>query len=76
MLMIFSPLLQGAWSGSLVHLEGIDVIGSTAGSLARLVQDREVELWEGKRLVGECETGEVRIGPRPSFIPTHIWLFL
>ncbi|KAI0327509.1 hypothetical protein GY45DRAFT_1355662 [Cubamyces sp. BRFM 1775] len=46
-----SPLIEGAWQGRLVHLSGMDVIGSTAGSLARLVQDREVELWEKKRIV-------------------------
>lgn len=27
------------------------MIGATAGSLARLVQDRETELWEGKRII-------------------------
>ncbi|KAI0643818.1 AAA domain-containing protein [Trametes meyenii] len=46
-----SPLIEGAWQGRLVHLSGMDVIGSTAGSLARLMQDREVELWEQKRIV-------------------------
>ncbi|KAI0672393.1 AAA domain-containing protein [Trametes maxima] len=46
-----SPLIEGAWQGRLVHLSGMDVIGSTAGSLARLMQDREVELWEKKRIV-------------------------
>lgn len=43
-----------------MHLSGIDVIGPTAGSLARLLQDRELELWEGKRLVARVEGGEVR----------------
>ncbi|KAI0372412.1 hypothetical protein BV20DRAFT_939833 [Pilatotrama ljubarskyi] len=46
-----SPLIEGAWQGRLVHLSGMDVIGSTAGSLARLAQDREVELWGKKRIV-------------------------
>ncbi|KAF9078337.1 AAA domain-containing protein [Rhodocollybia butyracea] len=48
-----SPLIRGAWAGKLVWLEGIDVITSTgtAGSLARFVQDREIELWEGRRVV-------------------------
>lgn len=36
-----------------MHLSGLDVIGSTAGSLARLIQDRESELWEGNRIVAE-----------------------
>ncbi|KAH9010140.1 AAA domain-containing protein [Lactarius hengduanensis] len=32
-------------------LLGFDVLGPTAGTIARLLQDREVELWEGKRIV-------------------------
>lgn len=47
-----SPLLKGALEGKLVHLEGIDAIGATAGSLSRLLNEREGELWEGKRIVG------------------------
>lgn len=54
-----SPLIEGVWNGALVHLEGIDVIGPTAGSFARLVQDREMELWEGTRIVGGAEAEEV-----------------
>lgn len=46
-----SPLVQGAWAGRLVHFSGLDVLGPTAGAVARLLQDREVELWEGKRIV-------------------------
>ncbi|KAJ3013283.1 hypothetical protein NUW54_g1635 [Trametes sanguinea] len=53
-----SPLIEGAWQGRMVHLSGLDVIGSTAGSLARLVQDREVELWEKKRIVRRLLDGE------------------
>ncbi|KAL1948549.1 hypothetical protein VTO73DRAFT_12624 [Trametes versicolor] len=53
-----SPLIEGAWQGRLVHLSGMDVIGSTAGSLARLTQDREVELWEKKRIVRRLLEGE------------------
>ncbi|KAI9056427.1 hypothetical protein FKP32DRAFT_1599153 [Trametes sanguinea] len=53
-----SPLIEGAWQGRMVHLSGLDVIGSTAGSLARLVQDREVELWEKKRIVRRLLNGE------------------
>ncbi|KAF9495262.1 hypothetical protein BDN71DRAFT_1447943 [Pleurotus eryngii] len=48
-----SPLIESAWQGRLAHLSGLDVIGSTAGSLSRLFQDREIELWEGQRLVAE-----------------------
>lgn len=56
----FSPLIEGASSGRLVHLDGVDVIGSTAGSLARLIQDRETELWEAKRIVRQASDEEVR----------------
>lgn len=44
-----APLLRSAFSGKLVHLAGVDVLGPTLGSLARLTQDREVELWSGGR---------------------------
>ncbi|KAJ3534193.1 hypothetical protein NM688_g7173 [Phlebia brevispora] len=67
-----SPLTEGAWEGRLVHLSGVDVIGSTVGSLSRLLQDREMELWEGKRLVARAEPEELRDSdelsvPHPSF---------
>lgn len=62
-----SPLIEGAWKGRLVHLAGLDVLGATAGSLSRLVQDREIELWEGKRIVTEATAEEV---PTP-FIHYH-----
>ncbi|KAI0315297.1 AAA domain-containing protein [Amylostereum chailletii] len=54
-----SPLLEGAWAGRLVHLSGLDVLGLTAGSLARLTQDRELELWEGNRIVASMSEDEV-----------------
>ncbi|KAM5545989.1 hypothetical protein V8D89_000115 [Ganoderma adspersum] len=54
-----APLVEGVWEGRLVHLAGLDVIGSTAGSLARLTQDREVELWEQKRIVRRIVDDEV-----------------
>jgi hypothetical protein len=56
---IGSPLIEAAWSGRLLHLSGLDVIGSTAGSLSRMLQDREIELWEGKRIVGSATRPEV-----------------
>ncbi|KAL6302276.1 AAA domain-containing protein [Sparassis latifolia] len=82
-----SPLIQGAWTGRLVHLSGIDVIGSTAGSLARLIQDRETELWENKRIVSQASdeeqaTGELSVA-HPAFriistasksLPLRDWL--
>ncbi|KAK2460039.1 hypothetical protein APHAL10511_007962 [Amanita phalloides] len=46
-----SPLIEAAWAGRLLHLSGLDVIGSTAGSLSRLLRDRETELWEGRQIV-------------------------
>ncbi|KAI0049548.1 hypothetical protein FA95DRAFT_1489014 [Auriscalpium vulgare] len=55
-----SPLLEGVWAGRLVHLSGLDVLGLTAGSLARLVQDRETELWEEKRVVASLSDTEAQ----------------
>ncbi|KIY70240.1 hypothetical protein CYLTODRAFT_488278 [Cylindrobasidium torrendii FP15055 ss-10] len=49
-----STLVQAAWDGRLVHLSGLDVIGATAGSLGRMMQDRETELWAGRRLVASA----------------------
>lgn len=57
--MSHSPVTEGAWEGRLVHLSGVDVIGPTAGTLARLLQDRELELWEGKRIVARADDEEV-----------------
>ncbi|KAI0061227.1 hypothetical protein BV25DRAFT_1857935 [Artomyces pyxidatus] len=54
-----STLVDGAWTGRLVHLSGLDAIGLTAGSLARLTQDREVELWEGKRVVAALPEDQI-----------------
>lgn len=54
-----STLVEGAWSGRLLHLAGLDVIGSTAGSISRILQDREIELWENKRIVAEASPEEV-----------------
>ncbi|KAI0342455.1 hypothetical protein BDW22DRAFT_1330827 [Trametopsis cervina] len=66
-----SPLIEGALQGRLVHLSGIDVIGPTAGSLARLMQDRETELWEGTRIVQQADLEETASGElsvvHPSF---------
>lgn len=58
---MISPLTEGAWSGRLLHLSGLDVIGSTAGSLSRIVQDREIELWENKRIVADASPEEVSL---------------
>ncbi|KAK0546025.1 hypothetical protein OC861_004801 [Tilletia horrida] len=44
-----APLLRGALQGKLIHLAGVDVLGPTLISLARLHQDREIELWHGGR---------------------------
>ncbi|KAI0708684.1 AAA domain-containing protein [Earliella scabrosa] len=63
-----SPLVEGAWEGRLVHLAGLDVIGSTAGSLARFTQDREVELWETRRIVRRILDGEE---PSPDLSVAH-----
>ena len=50
-----APLTTAALRGSLVHLAGADVLGSTLESLSRLTQDREMELWEGTRLTTEAD---------------------
>ncbi|KAH9160345.1 hypothetical protein EDB89DRAFT_2081954 [Lactarius sanguifluus] len=63
----YSPLVQGAWAGRLVHFSGFDVLGPTAGAIARLLQDREVELWEGKRIV--ASPGD-DLGPVRSDFPS------
>lgn len=44
-----APLLRGALDACIVHLAGIDVLGYTLGSLSRLTQDRQMELWLGGR---------------------------
>ncbi|KAI0036975.1 AAA domain-containing protein [Vararia minispora EC-137] len=59
-----SAVTDGAWKGRLVHLDGLDVLGLTAGALARLTQDREVELWEAQRVVAAMDADEV--GPHAS----------
>jgi hypothetical protein len=69
-----APLLHGALAGSLVHLAGIDVLGPTLGSLARLTQDREVELWAGGRAalpgaMPSAESGEIGEGTLTSINP-------
>ncbi|KAJ7050407.1 AAA domain-containing protein [Mycena amicta] len=63
-----SSIVESAWAGNLVHLSGLDVIGPTAGSLARLVQDREAELWAGKRIVAEASPDELE---SPDLSITH-----
>ncbi|PFH48924.1 hypothetical protein AMATHDRAFT_148764 [Amanita thiersii Skay4041] len=66
-----SSLIESAWAGRLLHLSGLDVLGSTAGSLSRLLHDREVELWEGKRIVSDASREEIASGElsiaHPSF---------
>lgn len=59
--MNFSPLIEAAWNGRIAHLSGLDVIGSTAGALSRIIQDREIELWEHRRIVSEASEEEVHI---------------
>ncbi|TFK71122.1 hypothetical protein BDN72DRAFT_838036 [Pluteus cervinus] len=61
-----SPLIEGALTGKLVHLAGLDVLGATGGSLARLVHDREMELWEKKRIVASASTDELTLRTTPT----------
>jgi hypothetical protein len=58
-MLCISALIEGAWAGRLLHLSSLDVIGSTAGSLSRLFQDREIELWGGRRIVADASPEEV-----------------
>ncbi|TKY88244.1 hypothetical protein EX895_002954 [Sporisorium graminicola] len=61
-----APLVRGAMQGKLIHLAGVDVLGPTLGSLARLLQDRELELWNGARMT-ESESKEPQLpSPTPS----------
>lgn len=63
-----SPLLKGLLdlNGKMVHLNGIDTLGPTLGSLSRLTQDRETELWGGRRgtLSINHSTNEISEGPQ------------
>ncbi len=54
-----SPLVDAAWAGRLLHLSGLDVVGATAGSISRLLHDREIELWVGRRIVIDASRNEV-----------------
>lgn len=45
-----APLVHGAKAGRLVWLDGVDTLGPTFNSLSRLLNDREGEMWEGRRL--------------------------
>ena len=47
------------------HMSSLGVIGSTADSVARLLQDREIELWEGRWVVASASEEEVA----PRFTP-------
>lgn len=52
------PLVEGVIKGDLVHLDGVDLLGSTAGILSRLSIDRELELWDEKRMVKTLSKSE------------------
>lgn len=48
----YSPLIQAALEGKMAVLDGIDRVHSSILSVIhRLVQDREVQLYDGKRLI-------------------------
>ncbi|KAH9007354.1 AAA domain-containing protein, partial [Lactarius deliciosus] len=66
-----SPLVQGAWEGRLVHFSGFDVLGPTAGAIAWLLQDREVELWEGKRIVASLGDDDMGLTNSPDISVAH-----
>ncbi|KAF7292707.1 hypothetical protein MIND_01168900 [Mycena indigotica] len=56
-----SSIITSTWAGNLVHLSGLDAIGPTAGSLARLAQDKEADLWAGKRILAEASPEELMV---------------
>ncbi|KXN92823.1 von Willebrand factor A domain-containing protein 8 [Leucoagaricus sp. SymC.cos] len=66
-----NPLVEALWSGRLLHLSGLDIIGSTAGSLSWMFQDHEAKLWEGKRIVGYASPDKIQASKllvaHPSF---------
>lgn len=70
-----APLLKGALDAQVVHLAGIDVLGPTLGSLGRLTQDRQAELWAGGRAIlagsklSRAETKEVGPGKLTTIDP-------
>lgn len=71
-----SPLLKGLLdlNGKMVHLNGIDTLGPTLGSLSRLAQDRETELWGGRRATLSItpSTNATEEGPQnPNDYPPH-----
>lgn len=56
-----SPLIQAALEGKLAVLDGIDrVHPSTLSVIHRLVQDREVQLYDGKRLIRHDRYDEIK----------------
>lgn len=65
-----SMLVEAAWAGKLVRLDGLDTLGSTAGAIGRLTQDRECELWEGRRIVRFASDEEVRFSSLYARNPT------
>lgn len=71
-----SPLLKSAMSGRIVHLAGVDVLGPTLGSLARLTIDRQAELWQGGRAtlagskIPDAESKEVGLGRLTTIDPS------
>ncbi|GAA5909649.1 hypothetical protein JCM8208_003837 [Rhodotorula glutinis] len=69
-----APLVQSARAGRLVHLDGVDTLSATFNSLSRLLNDRQGELWEGKRLTApsankgqEAAEQGVLVAIHPSF---------
>lgn len=56
-----SPLVEAALSGKLAVLDGIDrVHPSTLAVVHRLVQDRELQLYDGKRLLRHDRYDEIK----------------
>lgn len=71
-----APLLRGAMDPCVVHMAGIDVLGHTLGSLSRLTQDRQLELWLGGRAIEagsklpQVESKEIGLGKLTTIDPS------
>ncbi|WFD27940.1 hypothetical protein MNAN1_002948 [Malassezia nana] len=67
-----APLTSAVLRGALVHLAGVDVLGPTVESLARLTQDRELELWNGTRLTTEPSALDTLRDGRVCRLPPNV----
>ncbi|KAH9809964.1 AAA domain-containing protein [Melampsora americana] len=62
-----SRLVKGAHFGALVEITGIDLIGSSVGTISGLLDGRALELWGGRRLV-PFEQKDQSVDPLASMV--------